>query len=104
MVRIANILNSRGEVMKAVGLWKAARPLFKRSSQLKDITQVDVKLGEVDSAALVEYEEKPQHLSELCVPGSAPEEEYIAEDKQEEDNKLAHTSEARDTGRQGILV
>ncbi|KAJ7212812.1 hypothetical protein C8J57DRAFT_1603973, partial [Mycena rebaudengoi] len=67
MVRIADILNSHGEVMKAVGLWKSARPLFKRSSQMKDVTKLDEKLAEVDSAVLVEYEEKLQHLSELHV-------------------------------------
>jgi ATP/maltotriose-dependent transcriptional regulator MalT len=75
MVQIANILNNQGEVMKAVELWKAARPLFERSSQMKDITQIDEKLAEVDSAILVEYEE--QQLSELHVPVSALEEAYI---------------------------
>jgi hypothetical protein len=49
--------------MKAVGLWKAARPLFERSSQMKDIIKLDAKLAEVDSTVLVEYEEKLQHLS-----------------------------------------
>jgi hypothetical protein len=29
MVRIADILNNRGEVINAIELWKAARPLFK---------------------------------------------------------------------------
>ncbi|KAJ7279711.1 hypothetical protein C8J57DRAFT_1570757 [Mycena rebaudengoi] len=63
MVQIADILNSRGEVMKAVGLWMAARPLFERSSQMKDIIKLDAKLAEVDSAVLVVYEEKLQHLA-----------------------------------------
>jgi tetratricopeptide (TPR) repeat protein len=60
MVRIANILKSRGEVMKAVELWKAARPLFKRSSQMKDIIKIDAKLAEVDSSFLEEYEQQLQ--------------------------------------------
>jgi chorismate mutase len=63
MVQIADILNSRGEVMKAVGLWKAARPLFERSSQMKDMLKLDAKLAEVDFAVLVEYDEKFQRLS-----------------------------------------
>ncbi|KAJ7268482.1 hypothetical protein C8J57DRAFT_1612585 [Mycena rebaudengoi] len=65
MVRIGDILNNQGEVMKAVELWNAARPLFERSSQMKDIAQIDAKLAEVDSAVLAEYEEQLQQLSEL---------------------------------------
>jgi hypothetical protein len=85
MVRIADILNSRGEVMKAVVLWKAARPLFEMSSQLKDIIKLDAKLVEVDSAVLVEYDENLQHLAELCVSGSTLEEVFVVEDQEEEE-------------------
>jgi tetratricopeptide (TPR) repeat protein len=60
MVHIGDILNNRGEVMKAVKLWKAARPLFNRSSQMKDIIKIDAKLAEVDSALLDKYEEQLQ--------------------------------------------
>ncbi|KAJ7264358.1 hypothetical protein C8J57DRAFT_1624960 [Mycena rebaudengoi] len=81
MVQIADILNSRGEVMKAVELWKATRPLFEISSQMKDIINTDAKLAEVDSAFLEEYEQQLQRLSELHVPGSAPELTYIGEDE-----------------------
>jgi tetratricopeptide (TPR) repeat protein len=101
MVRIADILNDCGEVMKALELWKAARPLFERSSQMKDITRIDTKLAEVDSAVLAEYEEKLQ-LSELHVPVSAPEEAYIVEEEEEE--KLAQGNEIEDKGRQGVLL
>ncbi|KAJ7288594.1 hypothetical protein C8J57DRAFT_1642638 [Mycena rebaudengoi] len=80
MARIADILNNRGEAMKAVELWKAARPLFERSSQMKDILMIDGKLAEVDSAVVVEYEEELQQLSELHVPVSALEEEEEAEE------------------------
>ncbi|KAJ7212736.1 hypothetical protein C8J57DRAFT_1483578 [Mycena rebaudengoi] len=52
MVRIADILNGCGEGMKAVGLWKTARPLFERSSQMKDVIKIDTKITEVDSAVL----------------------------------------------------
>ncbi|KAJ7249967.1 hypothetical protein C8J57DRAFT_1723780 [Mycena rebaudengoi] len=60
MVHIGDILNNRGEVMKAVKLWKAARPLFNRSSQMKDIIKIDAKLAEVDSALLDKYKEQLQ--------------------------------------------
>jgi hypothetical protein len=85
MVRIADILQDCGEVMKAVELWKAARPLFERSSQMKDITWIDAKLAEVDPAVLADYGEQLQRLSELHAPDSAPELSYIGDDE-EQDN------------------
>ncbi|KAJ7254502.1 hypothetical protein C8J57DRAFT_1722081 [Mycena rebaudengoi] len=84
MVRIADILRNQGEVIKAVELWKTARPLFERSSQMKDIINIDAKLAEVDSAVLAEYEEQLQRLSELYAPVSAPEEAYITEEEEED--------------------
>ncbi|KAJ7273839.1 hypothetical protein C8J57DRAFT_1594468 [Mycena rebaudengoi] len=101
MARIADILNDHGEVMKAVELWKAARPLFERSFQMKNIVKIDAKLAEVDSAVLAEYEEQLQQLSELHVPGSAPEEAYIFE---KEEDQLAQGSDVRDKGRVEALV
>ncbi|KAJ7280848.1 hypothetical protein C8J57DRAFT_1711819 [Mycena rebaudengoi] len=85
MVRIADILNDHGEVMKAVELWKTARPLFEISSQMKDIIKIDAKLAEIDSAVLAEYEEQLQLLSELHMSVSAPEEGYITEEEEDED-------------------
>ncbi|KAJ7275685.1 hypothetical protein C8J57DRAFT_1466432 [Mycena rebaudengoi] len=106
MLRIGDILNSRGEVMKAVDLWKAARPLFKRSSQMKNITQIDARLTEVDSAILAEYEKQLQQLSELHIPHSAPEEAYITEEEEEEEeeDKSDQGSHVGDKGREEVLV
>jgi hypothetical protein len=102
MVRIADILNSRGEVMKAVELWKAARPLFERSSQMKEIIKIEDKLAEVDSAFLEEYEQQLQRLSEMHVPGSTPDLTYIGED--EEKDNLAEGSDFEDKGKQGVFT
>jgi tetratricopeptide (TPR) repeat protein len=100
MVRIADILNDRGEAIKAVELWKAARPLFERSSQVKDILRIDGKLAEVDSAVLAEYEEQLQQLSELHIPASAPAEAYIVvEEEEEKEEKL---DEGSDVGNKGM--
>jgi hypothetical protein len=88
--------------MKAVEMWKAAGPLFEQSSEMQDIIKIDAKLAEVDSAILVEYEEKLRHLSELHVPVSTPEETYIGED--EEEDQLAQGKDVGDKGRQGVLV
>ncbi|KAJ7206155.1 hypothetical protein C8J57DRAFT_1484863 [Mycena rebaudengoi] len=68
MVRIGDILNNHGEVIKAIELWKTARPLFERSSQMKDVIKIDTKIAEVDSAILAKNEEQLQHLSELHAP------------------------------------
>jgi exoribonuclease II len=87
--------------MKAVELWKAARPLFERSSQMKDIVKIDAKLAEVDSAILVEYEEQLERLSELHVSVSAPE-AYISEE--EEEDELAQGSDVGDKGRKVVLA
>ncbi|KAJ7264239.1 hypothetical protein C8J57DRAFT_1512313 [Mycena rebaudengoi] len=86
MVRIADILNGCGEVMKAVELWKAARPLFKRSSHIKDIIKIDAKLAEVDSAVL-------EDALELT---------YIGEDEKEDN--LAQGSDFEDKGKQGVFA
>ncbi|KAJ7218200.1 hypothetical protein C8J57DRAFT_1482861 [Mycena rebaudengoi] len=102
MVRIADILQGRGKAIKAVGLWKTARPLFERSSQMKDVIKIDTKIAEVDSAVLDEYEEQLQHLSELHVPVDAADGTYIVED--EEEDKLAQRSDVRDNGRHGVLL
>ncbi|KAJ7254520.1 hypothetical protein C8J57DRAFT_1518658 [Mycena rebaudengoi] len=85
MVRIADILNDHGEVMKTIDLWKTARPLFERSSHMKGIFNIDAKLVRVDSAVLAKYEDQFhfQRLSELHVSVSAPEEE------EEEEEELA---------------
>ncbi|KAJ7245557.1 hypothetical protein C8J57DRAFT_1524276 [Mycena rebaudengoi] len=91
MVQIADILNGCGEAIKAIELWKAVRPLFECSSQMKDIIKVDKKLAEVDSAVFVKYEEQLQHLPD--VPVNAPEEEEEAEG-----------IDFGDKGTQGILV
>ncbi|KAJ7247057.1 hypothetical protein C8J57DRAFT_1724691 [Mycena rebaudengoi] len=100
MVRIADILQARGKVIKAVGLWKTARPLFERSSQMKDVIKIDTKIAEVDSAILAKYEAQLQHLSELHVPASALEEE----EEEEEENKLAQGSDIWDKGRHAVLI
>jgi hypothetical protein len=104
MVRIGDILNNRREAMEAVELWKAARPLFERSSQMKDILKIDGRLAEVGSAVLDEYEEQLQRLSELHVPVGALEGASITEEEEEEEDKLAQGSDVGDKGKQGIFV
>ncbi|KAJ7618672.1 hypothetical protein FB45DRAFT_932185 [Roridomyces roridus] len=50
MFRIAGILEHRGQNTTAAEVLYKARPLFERSSQLKDVAKVDAKLAALDSA------------------------------------------------------
>ncbi|KAJ7270477.1 hypothetical protein C8J57DRAFT_1605485 [Mycena rebaudengoi] len=68
MVQIGDIWKRKGEMMKSVEFWNAARPLFERSSQAKDVIRIDVKLAGVDSAILEDYKKKLQRLAELNAP------------------------------------
>ncbi|KAJ7466358.1 hypothetical protein FB451DRAFT_1260710 [Mycena latifolia] len=45
MVRLGDISVLKGDELKAATLWETARPLFERSSQSKQVAQVDVKLA-----------------------------------------------------------
>ncbi|KAJ7243280.1 hypothetical protein C8J57DRAFT_1243573 [Mycena rebaudengoi] len=99
MVRMADIQNNCGEFIKAIELWEAARPLFKRSSQMKDVIAINARLAAVDSAVLAECEEQLQRLPEFNVPVEGT---YIMEN--EEEGKLVQRSDFRDRGRQGVLI
>ncbi|KAJ7107072.1 hypothetical protein C8R44DRAFT_323921 [Mycena epipterygia] len=52
MLRLGDIAENRGDLVKAVDLWKEARPLFEQSSQAKDMSQIDTRLSAVDQAML----------------------------------------------------
>ncbi|KAJ7458081.1 hypothetical protein FB451DRAFT_1142308 [Mycena latifolia] len=45
MVRLAKVLERRGNMQGAVDFWIAARPLFEKSSQWKDLEEVDAKVA-----------------------------------------------------------
>ncbi|KAJ7223618.1 hypothetical protein C8J57DRAFT_1482163 [Mycena rebaudengoi] len=68
MVQMGDIWKGRGEFLRAVGLWKGARPLFARSSQVRDVARIDVKLATVDVAILERYEGQLLQLTKLNVP------------------------------------
>jgi hypothetical protein len=45
MVRLGGIAKMNGDVLKAMELWETARPLFERSSQGKQLTDLEEKLS-----------------------------------------------------------
>jgi tetratricopeptide (TPR) repeat protein len=68
MVRLGDISNRCGDLLKAVEFWNTARPLFKRSSQAKEVQCVDKRLSHVGSNVLDHYKENIAHLARLDVP------------------------------------
>ncbi|KAJ6555557.1 hypothetical protein DFH09DRAFT_1280335 [Mycena vulgaris] len=45
MLRLGDISKNSGDLVKAVELWKEARPLFERSMQKRDVSRIDTKLA-----------------------------------------------------------
>jgi tetratricopeptide (TPR) repeat protein len=87
MVQIADIWKSCGEVLRAVELWKAARPLFERSSQNRDIARIDAKLTTVEASILEHYERQLLQLAELNVPTTTNLEDAQDPTTEEEDHE-----------------
>ncbi|KAF8207501.1 hypothetical protein K438DRAFT_1755541 [Mycena galopus ATCC 62051] len=50
MLRLGDLANKNGHISEAMSFWKAARPLFERSSQAKDMAQIDAKIATVENA------------------------------------------------------
>jgi tetratricopeptide (TPR) repeat protein len=68
MVRIADILESGGEIMKAAELWNLAKPLFERSSQTNDVVRMDAKLAAVGGLIYEKHKKQLLCLADLNVP------------------------------------
>jgi hypothetical protein len=68
MLRLGDISSRSGDQLEAVKLWESARPLFERSSQMKEIQCVDERLSCVCSNVLDNHIGKIAHLARLDVP------------------------------------
>jgi hypothetical protein len=69
MVRLGDIFRGHN-TLKAVELWTTARPLFERSSQAKQVGNVDQKLASVSENVLEEHRallHSGMDLIELCM-------------------------------------
>jgi tetratricopeptide (TPR) repeat protein len=67
MVRLGDISNQCGDLLKAVELWNTARPLFERSSQVKEVQQIDARLASTESNVLKQHRESIAYLVRLDV-------------------------------------
>ncbi|KAJ7092228.1 hypothetical protein C8R44DRAFT_750341 [Mycena epipterygia] len=52
MVRLGDIEKQKDDLVRAVDLWKQAQPLFERSLQRKEITQIDNRLADIEKERL----------------------------------------------------
>ncbi|KAF8196226.1 hypothetical protein K438DRAFT_1760403 [Mycena galopus ATCC 62051] len=50
LLRLGDLANKHGHISEAITLWTAARPLFERSLQTKDVTNIDSRLGICENA------------------------------------------------------
>ncbi|KAJ7793560.1 hypothetical protein B0H14DRAFT_2622727 [Mycena olivaceomarginata] len=74
-IKLGDISNRCNDLLRAIELWEAARPLFERSSQMKEVQCVDERLSFVDemlscvgSNVLDCHRENITHLARLDVP------------------------------------
>ncbi|KAF8196249.1 hypothetical protein K438DRAFT_2122310 [Mycena galopus ATCC 62051] len=50
MLRLGDLANKHGFISEAITLWAAARPLFERSLQTKDVTHINSRLAALENA------------------------------------------------------
>ncbi|KAJ7603211.1 hypothetical protein DFH06DRAFT_1152061 [Mycena polygramma] len=83
MLCLGDISNRQGNVLQAVGLWEAARPLFERSSQAKEVGMIAERLTGVSQVVLNKHAE---NLAKLSAPSEAMEDD-LSEIEDPEDER-----------------
>ncbi|KAJ7462917.1 hypothetical protein FB451DRAFT_1494989 [Mycena latifolia] len=71
MLRLGDLAKGKRDVLKAIDLWKTARPLFEHSSQGKQITQIDERLSTINNNVLEETTDSLMRLGQLNAPITA---------------------------------
>ncbi|KAJ7914454.1 hypothetical protein B0H13DRAFT_1872983 [Mycena leptocephala] len=90
MLQLGDISMKHGDFLKALKLWETARPLFERSSQMKQVGHIDERLAVVSEDVLEQYRNSSSHLEELNAVSSTVEEVEVhitdteASDKEDE--------------------
>ncbi|KAF8193174.1 hypothetical protein K438DRAFT_1761882 [Mycena galopus ATCC 62051] len=69
MLHLGDISKGQSDLVRAVELWEAARPLFERSSQAKQIENIDGRLASVGDV-LEQHRKNLAHLGELNAVGN----------------------------------
>jgi hypothetical protein len=74
MVRLGDILKLNGDEPKAAKLWETAKPLFERSSQGKQLADLNAKLAKLSHNQSKEVlQDTRNHLSDGGAPTEHPE-------------------------------
>ncbi|KAJ7829358.1 hypothetical protein B0H13DRAFT_1916540 [Mycena leptocephala] len=74
MLHLGDISKGRGDLLKALELWETARPLFERSSQAKQVDNIDGRLASVGEDVLEQHRKNLAHLAEINAPSGDVEE------------------------------
>jgi tetratricopeptide (TPR) repeat protein len=74
MLQLGDISKGHGDLLKAVELWKTARPLFEKSSQAKQVEKIDHRLAGVDEDVLEKHRTNLARLAELAAPSGTVDE------------------------------
>jgi tetratricopeptide (TPR) repeat protein len=74
MLRLGDISKGHGDLLKAVEFWDAARPLFERSSQTKQMQEIDERLTSVGKDVLEQHIMNLACLMEINAPTGIVEE------------------------------
>ncbi|KAJ7479093.1 hypothetical protein FB451DRAFT_1365656 [Mycena latifolia] len=71
MLGLGDLAKGQGDALKAIELWKTARPLFERSSQGKHVTKIDERLATLTNNVLEETTDSLTRLGQLNAPIAA---------------------------------
>jgi gas vesicle protein len=74
MFRLGDIYREHSNMLKAVEFWDAARSLFERSSQIKQMQDIDERLASVGKDVLEQHRMNLAHLKTINAPTEIVEE------------------------------
>jgi tetratricopeptide (TPR) repeat protein len=84
MLRLGDISNCCGDLLKALELWETARPLFERSSQAKLVEHIDRRLASVGEDVLQQHRQNLTRIAEI----NAPSQSGTAEEVEDEESHI----------------
>ncbi|KAJ7818679.1 hypothetical protein B0H14DRAFT_1369053, partial [Mycena olivaceomarginata] len=67
MLQLGDIFKSRGDLLKAVESWEAARPLFERSSQAQQVKNIDCRFASIGQEIQLQHR---KNLANLVQPNA----------------------------------
>ncbi|KAJ7935866.1 hypothetical protein B0H13DRAFT_1853979 [Mycena leptocephala] len=73
MLHLGDISKGHGDLLRALELWETARPLFERSSQAKQVENIDERLASVGDDVLEQHRKNLASLAEPNAPSGAVE-------------------------------